>query len=93
MIVRACGGLNIKGGSLQGVFLNGPNLYEVQAFIIATDGTSTTGFLELDAFVIPIDTSFKKADRMIREALASLLMNTNGWIIDPEDIYIPFSGN
>lgn len=51
----------------------------------APPGTSNATLL------IPLGTSPKKADQMIRQGLSDLLQIFNGWIIDPNDIYIPFA--
>lgn len=65
-----------------GINFSGSVLDETNDHGVATD---ISGFV-----LIPIDTSFKKSDSLIRDAASASALSA-GFVIGPDDIYIPFS--
>ena len=56
----------------------------------ATDGTTVTSVG--GATIIPIIANPKKMDEAVRQQIAAAILATNSsFIIDPDDIYIPFA--
>jgi hypothetical protein len=66
------------------------NNYIISWHLSATDGSSVFSSGTSNSYVA-LGTDAKKADESIRRDMASKVA-TNGWTIDPDDIYIPFSG-
>lgn len=63
--------------------------YAVPFTCSVTDGTALTTITGNTAFV-PF-ANFKKVDRSVREAIAAAILSSTGFVIDPDDIYIPFA--
>ena len=64
--------------------------YNINFLLGASDGTTNVGINGLAEVSFSVANP-KKADVVIREAMSAALLSTNGWVIDPADIYIPFS--
>jgi hypothetical protein len=56
---------------------------------ISSDGVTETAFSGVA--LVSISTAPKKADQLIRTAMAAAALSASGLTIDPDDIYIPFS--
>lgn len=64
--------------------------YNVSVTAWATDGTTAYDIGE-NTFQVPFTYGITKANRKIREALASHILSSVSLTVDPEDIYFPFS--
>jgi len=66
--------------------------YSVAVHYSAIDDTVTgspdTHNVGLD---VPYSLSSKKADAFIRQSIAAIILSDSGLVVDPDDIYIPFS--
>jgi hypothetical protein len=61
--------------------------YEVSVLFVVTNGTTIN---EQDITVtIPLGTSEKKSNQMVRETIAATILSSYSLTIDPSDIYIP----
>jgi len=58
---------------------------------VLVSGGSTQGASQISR--PPVTLSAKKADRFVREDMAAAVLAQLNLTIDPNDIYIPFSGN
>jgi hypothetical protein len=76
----------------------GPTGYSVGFFGNVTDGTVYAGFS--GTVILPLENNPKKNDLLIREAIAAACFAATtvnvtppvtGFVIDPNDIYIPLS--
>lgn len=66
------------------------SIFNVSLIVWASDGTTDTDVGEV--FVqVPFGSGSQKADRLVREGIAGHLSASFSLIIDPADIYIPFS--
>lgn len=65
------------------------NTYYVGFTYSVTDGTTASE--GSDQVLISVSSGAKKANRTIRERIASAVLAAHSLTIDPEDIYIPFS--
>ena len=92
MAIKAIAVVGVAGGGspvLIGGLGNEGNYGVVFNGAVSSDGitqTEFTGFAQ-----IPLSDDSKKADKLIREAMASAAFTASGLVIDPNDIYIPFS--
>ena len=68
----------------------GTGSFDVEYNGAATDGTTVIGIG--NATIIPILANAKKMDELVRQQIAAQILAVNpAFVIDPNDIYIPFS--
>lgn len=77
--------INASPGNPNPPFVN----YVIPFSAAVSDGTTATSFG--GAAYPPPGTTSKRADKMIREAVAAEVLSVTNLVIDPDDIYIPFS--
>jgi hypothetical protein len=69
--------------------------YYVIFFGMASDGTTAKYFGDGSPSNgradIPFGTNPKKANDLVRQAMAASVLTDTGFTIDPDDIYVPFS--
>jgi hypothetical protein len=73
-----------------------------QNYLVIFEGSASDGATDIGgqfanghgfsgSVLVPVTANFKQSDRLIRQAMAAAILSATSFVIDPDDIYVPFS--